>query len=41
VLRIVDRQEQENAAGEIRTPFTQAALLDRVSALLASRVAHA
>jgi two-component system, cell cycle sensor histidine kinase and response regulator CckA len=41
VLRIVDRQEQENAAGEIRTPFTQAALLDRVSALLASRLAHA
>jgi len=41
VLRIVDRQEQENAAGEIRAPFTQAALLDRVSALLGARVAHA
>jgi DNA-binding response OmpR family regulator len=45
VLRIVDRQEkadkQENAPGEICAPFTQAALLDRVSELLASRVAHA
>jgi hypothetical protein len=40
VLRIVDRQEK-TAPGEICAPFTQAALLDRVSALLASRVAHA
>jgi hypothetical protein len=41
VLRIVDRQEhadrQENVLGEISVPFTQAALLDRVSALLGSR----
>jgi two-component system, cell cycle sensor histidine kinase and response regulator CckA len=40
VLRIVDRQEN-TAPGEICAPFTQAALLDRVSELLASRVAHA
>jgi PAS domain S-box-containing protein len=39
VLRIVD--QPENAPGEIRAPFTQAALLDRVSALLGSRTAHA
>jgi PAS domain S-box-containing protein len=39
VLRIVD--QHENAPGEIRAPFTQAALLDRVSALLGSRAAHA
>jgi len=36
VLRIVDKQE--NAPGEIGLPFTQAALLDRVSALLGSRL---
>jgi two-component system, cell cycle sensor histidine kinase and response regulator CckA len=45
VLRIVNRQEeaggQANAPGEICVPFTQAALLDRVSALLGSRAAHA
>jgi hypothetical protein len=39
VLRIVDKQE--SVPGEIRVPFTQAALLDRVSALLGSRAAHA
>jgi DNA-binding response OmpR family regulator len=41
VLRIVDRPEktgrQEDAPSEISMPFTQAALLDRVSALLGSR----
>ncbi|HTD44474.1 MAG TPA: response regulator [Bryobacteraceae bacterium] len=45
VLRIVDRQEhadrQENVLGEISVPFTQAALLDRVSALLGSESASA
>lgn len=39
VLRIVDQPEA--APGEIGLPFTQAALLDRVSALLGARVAHA
>jgi hypothetical protein len=35
VLRIVDQEETSPA--EIRRPFTQAALLDRVSALLGAR----
>jgi hypothetical protein len=38
-LRIVD--QQENADGEIRAPFMQVGLLDRVSAMLGSRVANA
>ena len=35
VLRIVDRPE--SSANEIQRPFTQAALLDRIGALLAAR----
>jgi len=44
VLRIADQEKadvQANAPGEICLPFTQADLLDRVSALLGSRAAHA